>query len=276
MRHLLGKAILLILVFFIVLQTAPGVIAQESPYRLTWGGCAAGIIGISSEMISLLPRKNNALLTSEDLLAFDKMNINHFDRNAVNQWDPQADIISEISRGMLIVSPAVILAGNVINKDLQSALTYSVMYLEVAALTIGLTDLTKILSNRKRPFLYNPSLSLEEKENLINSENIYDSFFSGHTSSAFASAVFFSKTVSDLFENKKLSIIVWSSSMALATATGYLRYHSGQHFPTDIIAGAIVGSAIGYLIPSLHKHSKKAQRFTYTFAGNSMTIRYWL
>jgi membrane-associated phospholipid phosphatase len=36
--------------------------------------------------------------------------------------------------------------------------------------------------------------------------------------------------------------------------TGLSRINTHNHFPTDAIVGYIVGAAIGYLIPELHKY----------------------
>jgi membrane-associated phospholipid phosphatase len=79
------------------------------------------------------------------------------------------------------------------------------------------------------------------------------SFFSGHTSYTFSFAVFLSTTFANYNPDSSLKPYVWSTSLLLAATTGYLRLAAGMHYPTDIIAGAIVGSAIGYLIPLLHE-----------------------
>ena len=33
----------------------------------------------------------------------------------------------------------------------------------------------------------------------------------------------------------------------------YLRFESGIHDPSDVVVGALVGSAIGYLVPRSHR-----------------------
>jgi membrane-associated phospholipid phosphatase len=40
--------------------------------------------------------------------------------------------------------------------------------------------------------------------------------------------------------------------LGTAAAVGGLRIAAGKHFPTDILAGAAVGSLVGYLVPRLH------------------------
>ena len=39
---------------------------------------------------------------------------------------------------------------------------------------------------------------------------------------------------------------------AAATATGILRVVAHRHFPTDVVAGAALGFAIGWTVPALH------------------------
>lgn len=39
---------------------------------------------------------------------------------------------------------------------------------------------------------------------------------------------------------------------ALATTAGVLRVVSGNHFATDAVAGAALGSCVGYLVTRLH------------------------
>jgi len=43
----------------------------------------------------------------------------------------------------------------------------------------------------------------------------------------------------------------------MASIVGSLRYEAGEHFPTDILVGAVAGNAIGYLIPWMHHIGKE-------------------
>jgi undecaprenyl-diphosphatase len=52
--------------------------------------------------------------------------------------------------------------------------------------------------------------------------------------------------------DSSLVVPVWLGSHALAASTAYLRVHAGKHFWTDVMVGAVVGSAIGFLVPWLH------------------------
>ena len=61
------------------------------------------------------------------------------------------------------------------------------------------------------------------------------SFPSGHTASAFAFATAVTADVP----------ILAVPLFGLATAVGYSRVHTGVHYPADVMAGAILGVAVG-------------------------------
>jgi membrane-associated phospholipid phosphatase len=64
------------------------------------------------------------------------------------------------------------------------------------------------------------------------------SFPSGHTASAFA----FAAGVTPEFPHLALPLY------ALASAVGYSRVHTGVHYPSDVMAGAVLGSAVGTVV----------------------------
>jgi membrane-associated phospholipid phosphatase len=78
------------------------------------------------------------------------------------------------------------------------------------------------------------------------------SFFSGHTTAAFTAAVFTGYTYGLKHPGSRSAPWVWAGSLATAGAVGGLRIAAGKHFPSDILAGAAVGSLFGYLVPRLH------------------------
>jgi hypothetical protein len=48
----------------------------------------------------------------------------------------------------------------------------------------------------------------------------------------------------------------WASGFATAAATSNLRVRAGRHFYSDILFGALVGTAVGYAVPALHARGK--------------------
>lgn len=202
-----------------------------------------------------LREKNDQNLTIEEIELLDRNDVNRFDRNATYFWNRSADDFSYIILKVMPLTPIALAVPQLKNKKWDNTVTLGLMYVEVFLLTTGVTDITKSMTGRFRPYLYNTSLTAEERFNVQgNGAPIANtSFFSGHTSRTFAFAVFLSKTYTDIYGKNTWSKVIWGTSLFLASATAYTRVAAGEHFPTDVIAGAIVGSAIGYAIPALHK-----------------------
>jgi undecaprenyl-diphosphatase len=54
---------------------------------------------------------------------------------------------------------------------------------------------------------------------------------------------------------------------AATTLVGIGRVKAGEHFPTDVIAGAMVGAGIGVLVPHLHREEPPKQRSVWIGLG---------
>jgi len=117
-------------------------------------------------------------------------------------------------------------------------------------LTANITAVAKYSVARRRPFVLAGSEAQRDVLTGPHEDNI--SFFSGHTSSTFALAVASGATAS--FRGYKYAPVVWGVSLPLAALTGYLSIAADRHYFTDVLTGALVGSAIGVLVPWLHRH----------------------
>ncbi len=58
---------------------------------------------------------------------------------------------------------------------------------------------------------------------------------------------------SDHHPGSRYTPYVWAGSLSAAAAIGYLRYDAGLHYPSDIVAAAIVGGGVAWLVPRLHR-----------------------
>jgi membrane-associated phospholipid phosphatase len=107
-------------------------------------------------------------------------------------------------------------------------------YAGLAAIAIngGITLILKYSVNRDRPFVTYPDIIQKSK---VNSP----SFPSGHTSSAFATATSVSLAYPKWY--------IIAPSYAWAGTVGYSRMHLGVHYPSDVLAGALIGSGCAYL-----------------------------
>ena len=139
------------------------------------------------------------------------------------------------------------------------------MFVECETAIIGLTKCAKSLSKRPRPYAYNTDLSYEKRE----SRNASLSFWSGHASLAFTTAVFSGYVFQNRHPGSRLIMPVWITGICFATATSVLRVRSGNHFPSDIVVGAAVGSFIGWIIPRIHKEKSCPISLTTNVAGTT-------
>jgi membrane-associated phospholipid phosphatase len=104
--------------------------------------------------------------------------------------------------------------------------------LAAIALSGGITLILKYSINRDRPFVTYPDIT---KKSAAGSP----SFPSGHTSGAFATATSVSLAYPKWY--------VIAPSFAWAGTVGYSRMHLGVHYPSDVLAGALIGSGCAYL-----------------------------
>lgn len=121
----------------------------------------------------------------------------------------------------------------------------TMLYVTSAAIMGGSVHFTKTWVGRERP-----------------NHNGFDSFPSGHTSSAFMAAEFLHQ------EYKDVNPWIGYSGYFVATATGTLRMYNNKHWFSDVVAGAgfgIASTKIAYLVYPYIKSlfdTKKQSKFT--------------
>jgi len=206
-------------------------------------------IGITtiSFLIGILPSK---LVTQAPSYMkeqkLDKNEINSFDSVSLKNYSPQS---AKISDYLIIGMPLLSLGINGFNNSKSNFLNETVIFIETLAVSTALNTIVKFAVNRPRPYIYSNKASQEEK----NKRDAYLSFYSGHSSFAFTTAVSFSSIMSHRYKKLWQKYIIWGTSLSLASTVAYLRVKAGKHFPSDVITGALIGSSIGWLIPHLHE-----------------------
>jgi len=111
-------------------------------------------------------------------------------------------------------------------------------------IAIALNQITKLAVARERPDVHARSPSDRDAAQAT-SDNL--SFFSGHATLAFALATS-AGTVASM-QHHRLAPVMWVTGLSTATVGGYLRIAADRHYASDVLTGAIVGSAVGFLVP---------------------------
>jgi len=121
--------------------------------------------------------------------------------------------------------------------------------IEAVMLAADLNQLVKFSFARERPFVH--ALPDSQKSSTAAPADNDLSFYSGHTTLAFSLATS-AATVATL-RGYRWAPVLWAVGLPMAAFVGYLRIAADKHYFTDVMAGALLGSAFGIAIPMLHR-----------------------
>ncbi|MFM6934718.1 MAG: phosphatase PAP2 family protein [Flavobacteriales bacterium] len=151
--------------------------------------------------------------------------------NRNKSLDPSFKCITNSVSPMSIGTPIVVLGLGLIQKD-SSLKSKGLMMVESVCVNAFITTALKTTVKRDRPFVTYPFIDKQTDAGSY-------SFPSGHTSSAFALATSLSLAFPKWY--------VVAPAYLYASAAGYSRMHLGVHYPSDVLAGAIVGTGSALL-----------------------------
>lgn len=162
-------------------------------------------------------------------------------RKEPNNWDKPMQTVTNSVHFVGIGSPLLLLSTGLLKKDkvlINNGLENSASLI----LSYGSGYLLKKAIDRKRPYEKYPFIKNYQVENDA-------SFPSGSTTIAFTTATTLS------INYPKWYVIV--PSYGYATAVAYSRMHLGVHYPTDVLAGALLGTTSAFIT---HKANKWLQK----------------
>ena len=170
-----------------------------------------------------------------------------WDRNAVGRPETGARTASDVALGISFIVPSVLEWAGGGDEDRRLARTW-ITQAQAVSLAYGSTLLLKPITSRPRPFTYlSGSERPEDPAYDPGTRNAFESFPSGHAAIAWASALSGVGLLAS--ERPDLSpgwhFLAGFASGGAATATSLLRVDAGEHFPTDVAAGAALGSVAG-------------------------------
>jgi membrane-associated phospholipid phosphatase len=127
-------------------------------------------------------------------------------------------------------------------------LVVSAMYAETLALAYASDSFLKSVVVRYRPYAY----ASPPPSDFSNADTV-SSFPSRHATLAFGSAVFAGYVYRELHPDSRYKGLVWATGLGMASLISVLRVTSADHFLSDVVSGAALGAAEGFLVPFLHR-----------------------
>ncbi len=220
------------------------------PYGLSpWvdGPMALGLYAMKTNSDALIARTRSEHPWTPSL---NKSAIPRYDRWAVGFYSPRLSALSSVVAGAELLVPAVADLADVWkgNASWGAFAVDGILLEETLVLSGALSSYAKSERVHATPLSYDPAVPESERRIPQNAS----SFFSNHTASAFATAVFSAYTFQARHPDSRLTPWVWAGSLGLASTVGSMRVLAGKHFPSDVLAGAAAGAACGYLVPKLH------------------------
>jgi membrane-associated phospholipid phosphatase len=132
--------------------------------------------------------------------------------------------------------------------------------IDLEALTIAgaLQGTANFLAGRERPYGDGCGTQIPNNTQDCQSSSRYRSFFSGHSTLSFTSAslICAHHEALHLFESNADPVTCVSAYVA-AASIATLRMVGDVHYATDVLTGAIVGTAVGLGVPLLHHYKRQ-------------------
>jgi membrane-associated phospholipid phosphatase len=155
-----------------------------------------------------------------------------------------SDVLAFVLVPAAVVGHQLLAASNA--GDVRAGWVDLLLIVQATALAADLNQITKLVAGRQRPFVHygnypDPNRGPDSDDNM--------SLYSGHSTLAFSLAAA-AGTVSTL-RGYPSAPWVWGVGMTIAVAVAYFRVAADQHYLTDVLTGATLGTAIGAGVPWL-------------------------
>ncbi len=235
-------------------------LAQEvratSPYEvdgLTDGAALVGTFGLLLVLEAGAKPSLGGGITCADRLASGRCDpdaLNALDRQVVGNHSTAWTRISDAGAGVSYGVPLVMTIADVVSSGSEApgreVLTDAVVIAEAVGVATAVTHVLKFAVRRPRPSQYREGAYVGSVEHQL-------SFPSGHTSSAAAAVAAYATTFALRHPDSPWRYAVIGGGAVVTGLTAYGRIGGGWHFPTDVLAGAVLGTAVGIAIPALHR-----------------------
>jgi membrane-associated phospholipid phosphatase len=171
----------------------------------------------------------------------DPAGINRLDRGSVGNDSAAANTAADVTvYGFMFALPLVDLldvgVGRAWGEDLM-------VYVETLVISTALQNAANFITARPRPRTYAGDPAY------VGSSEGYFSFYAGHVTTAFSSLSMAAFTIRKRYGEQ---VWPWIVVGLVGGSVAVERVASGDHFPTDVAAAAVVSTGIGIAVPWLH------------------------
>jgi membrane-associated phospholipid phosphatase len=213
-----------------------------APFHLDW----KGFMIFSSVLVG------TGVLIANDESIYENFKLYQSRNPWVDKLSPKVTLLGDW--GVDCGIAGLFFLGGVLFKD-RKARDTGLMAWETLLHTGILVQVVKHLAGRQRPevengidYWYGPAAFFERYKQ--GSFSRYDSFFSGHTVSAWSLATVIAENYKDHFW---VPIVCYG----LATLTGLSRLTEDAHWLSDVFVGAVIGYAVGRMV--VRNHNRRLQ-----------------
>jgi membrane-associated phospholipid phosphatase len=181
-----------------------------------------------------------------------------WDRDQIGNLDSRAVAASDVASAASAVYPMLLaFASQPSGERTSGTLRRSVIFLEAYLFATAATRWIKGSLDRPRPYTY---LATAERPGDsaydVTDEEAFESLPSGHASTSFCGAALaltdhlLTRPHAGTAERLGISF----AGGLLAGVTSTLRVRAGKHFPSDVLAGGVIGTTSGVLVPLAHHY----------------------
>ena len=219
--------------------------ADKSLTYRTAAGAALFAVWQTSELGKGALVKDTPRWTDDNLNGYDQAGERL--RWAPNALDEAAASMSDNALALTTVgAPLLALVGESRGVCLYEDL---LVFEETLATAMILNQAAKFIARRERPFTRD--LPDEERQEICQSKrdcvDLNLSFYSGHASMGFVVAVAAGTIARE--RGYESAAAAYSLGLLGAGLTSYLRVAAGKHYLSDVTLGAVMGAAVGYVVP---------------------------
>lgn len=155
-------------------------------------------------------------------------------------YDEDLSTVSDVTLGLTALAPSLF----VLSAPPSDYLAIGTSYAGTMVVAYATRSVLKHTIERARPYVGKIDRPADTSED-------YESFPSGHALMAFSAAAYTQTLQALWYPDSKAMKAVSYATWGLAATTATLRVLSGNHHLGDVLAGAAIGSAIGFLGPYL-------------------------